>query len=503
MTNPQIEKLKEKNYVRLAQQRNDYWVDFSRNKLFNFYVAKFGIDFNIILYSEPGDHAGYYVIPFKLVQHLFKDEFLAKDQKRTLGARRWVVLVINHIFRVTNCPETVDVRSYYFKPKKTNTGQAGHYMQTTISETDIALAKELNSKAYPDLTMKGVVSIKENEALKDLQHRLKNIADFFKARYDEEYGTFQSDRASGNPIGRTGKLRRIWSGVFKGTENKQYAAQISFVINTEDSCLDVGFYFGRASAQDMKKDKRAKLESHLNQLGALLFQKIQSNPELRTQYDTLFDLGFMAHIVGERVDANTWLNNANINPKHSSITYSLFPNSLGFIDLTAIDACVSFVMPLMLNIPENIEVAGKNKTKKIVPPLTPEQRAKQAEMRAMIGLEGEKFVLAHEKINLRTQNIQKKGYPCHQSLLSDSFGYDILSCNANGDLFIEVKTTTRLKGEHYAGTFYMSVPEYEFYNGNKRKYRLYRVYDIYGNPEIEIIDLTNMTFHVDGYKVTL
>ena len=61
-------------------------------------------------------------------------------------------------------------------------------------------------------------------------------------------------RATGNAIAIGGtNFKRVWSGIFKGAENKQYAAQISFVMNPNEACLDVGFYFGRASGHSFDK----------------------------------------------------------------------------------------------------------------------------------------------------------------------------------------------------------------------------------------------------------
>jgi hypothetical protein len=158
-------------------------------------------------------------------------------------------------------------------------------MNTVILQSHIDLVKTLGSTSYTGLSMKGIAPLSDINALKDLQKRLKEIADFFKARYDKDYGVFEAERTTGNPVGRTGKLRRVWSGVYKGTYNKQYSAQISFVINTPENCLDVGFYFGRASAQDMKKEERLKLESHLKELGLLLFKGITADPVLRQHYN--------------------------------------------------------------------------------------------------------------------------------------------------------------------------------------------------------------------------
>ena len=376
-------------------------------------------------------------------------------------------------------------------------------MNLDIYKSDIELVKILNSTTYPKLTMKGSVSDKNILALKALQTRLKNLSDFFKKKYDPDYGIFKSARASGNPVGRTGILRRVWSGIYKGTYNKQYSAQISFVINTEDECLDVGFYFGRASSQDMKKPERIKLEDNLKQLGFLLFKSIGESDDLKSKYQMLFDLGFRASVKGERVNPEKWLSNTIDDPKHSSITISLYPDSTGLINLLDIDACVALAIPLMLDLPDDINTISNHRTKRTISPLTAEQRAKQAEMRAKIGLEGEKFAMDLEMKNLILQGLERKGYPDHKALISDNYGYDILSHNGSTDIYIEVKTTSRLKGEYLSEVFFMSVPEYKFYNDHISTYKLYRVYDIFGDPELHEIDLNLITPEINGYKMII
>lgn len=376
-------------------------------------------------------------------------------------------------------------------------------MEKIIRKEDIDLVTALSIDSYPTLSMNGVVPVNTISEFKDLQIRLKAIADFFKAKYDGDYGVFSSERSGGNPIGLSGKLRHVWSGVYKGTTNKQYSAQISFVINTQNSCLDVGFYFGRASSKGLDKDRATRFQNNLRHLGLLLSNELNSNKLLQETYNNLFEIGFQAQISGRRVDSQTWLENLKRDPTDSYILFNLYPNSLGYIDLRAIDSYVSFLMPLMSAFPENVEVVRSVRTKRMMKPLTPEQRAQQAEMRALIGFHGEEYVMEYERLRLSNLNIEKEGCPDHRSQRSDSFGYDIFSSEQDSDLFIEVKTTTRLKSEASSKTFYVSVPEYTFFTNNKSNYKLYRVYDIYGSPEVEIVDLDKLEPQIDGYRFTL
>lgn len=369
-----------------------------------------------------------------------------------------------------------------------------------IYEADIDLVRELNTYKYVQ-TMKGVVTDSQMKQFKNLQDRLQALSDFYKQKYDNTAGVFRSERSTGNPISYHGNLRRVWSGIYKGTDNKQYAAQISFVINFEEEGLDIGFYFGRAGSFNMKKDIREKLFLETKELGKLLYTQICSDELLQTVYHSLFDLGFKAEIREERVTAEDWLQNLIIDPNHSSVVFTLKPNENGEIDSSGIDLYVAMVIPLISGLPEYISKYSSVDNRKNLRPLSPEQRAKQAEQRALIGLTGEKHVMHLERERLKGLGLQTK-YPIHRALISDNYGYDILSIDeAGNEIFIEVKTTTLLKQEQRASVFFISFQEFSFYEANARNYRLYRVYDIYGEPNLEILDLAKLNKSVDKYKI--
>jgi hypothetical protein len=375
-------------------------------------------------------------------------------------------------------------------------------MNVSILKEDIDLIAELDVR-YHTLTMNGIVPESKKREFDNIKKKLRSISDFFKQRYDSEYGTFISEQATGNPVGRGGNLRRVWSGIFKGSRNKQYAAQISFVINTKEKCLDVGLYFGRASSHQLEKGTKEKLEAQLIYIGSLLYSEIRSNEDLKKIYYSLFDYGFKAERRDIPIDAEAWLSNLKEDPTYSSITFSLYPNKFGYIDTATIDLYVSMVLPLMSYIPEdinNVNVYPKRRVK----PLTPEQRAKQAELRTLIGIRGEEYVMKHEVERLKHISLANASYPIHQALVSDSYSYDILSCDdESNDIYIEVKTTTLLRTEQRARFFFISAPEYRFYLNNKASYRLYRVYDIYGTTEMEIIDLSSIEPEIDGYRIAI
>jgi hypothetical protein len=371
-----------------------------------------------------------------------------------------------------------------------------------ISKSDIELVTKLSSRKYPK-SMKGIISSEEDKYFKGLQEKLKRISDTVKSQYGVFYGPFTSERSKGNPVNRAGALRRVWSGVYKGALNKQYAAQISLVINMEAGGLDIGFYFGRTSAMALDKHQREQFEKQLKQLGQLLYNEVKNNHIIGSIFNRLVDLGFITEAKNRRVTPASWLEEINISPSHSSITITVKPDDSGVISFSTIDTYIALVMPLMDAFPVDISIENNVIKNKLPKPLTPEQRAKQAEMRALIGLKGEEFVFEFEKQRLLDANINISDYPSHRSLISDTFHYDILSHDGVNDLFIEVKTTTRQKKDSYSKIFYMSAHEYQFFRDNLKNYRLYRVYDVYGDPAIYIIDIENIEPEVDTYRINL
>lgn len=376
-------------------------------------------------------------------------------------------------------------------------------MTFNITTKDISLVKGLSSNHYPSKGLKKTVPVEERNELLALRRRLGYMSDFFKSRYDNEYGKFHSEYSTGNPVGRGGELRRVWSGIFKGSQNKQYSAQISFVINVEDESLDVGFYFGRASAFRLEKKERDVFENELLLIGGLLSTSIDENNDLQKRYYDLFELGFRAEIKDKIVTPEQWLENAKKSPEYSSVVIGIQPNSFGIIDLEVIDFYVSMVIPLMNALPEKLDSLNQVKKRK-VSALTPEQRAKKAERLSKIGLDGEKYIMEYEASRLKDSNISKANYPCHKALDSDNEGYDILSSDLEGnDIFIEVKTTTMPKNHPWSKTFFLSSAEFKFYKENKGRYRLYRVWNIYVDPSVDEIDLENVDMKNEGFIVTI
>ncbi len=116
MTKDELEDIKKNNYALVAQPHTNYWFGISSNKLRNTYIEKFGDNFNLIIYSGADKDTDYYIFPFKKIKHLFKDEFYSKDAKTTTVGKRWVGNIKNHILKITNNPNHIDVKEYFGNP---------------------------------------------------------------------------------------------------------------------------------------------------------------------------------------------------------------------------------------------------------------------------------------------------------------------------------------------------------------------------------------------------
>ena len=171
-----------------------------------------------------------------------------------------------------------------------------------ITLNDLELINQLCDRTYTGNRLLSNASNAEHDQLNAVKRKLRAIADFFANKYGEEFGPFTTGISSGNPIAIGGtRFNNVWSGLFKGAENKQYSAQISFVMNRQETCLNVGFYFGAASAHHLSVDERQRLEGQLSDLGNNLSNSLVNNPEIRSDYENLFDNGFQATGSGERM----------------------------------------------------------------------------------------------------------------------------------------------------------------------------------------------------------
>lgn len=368
-----------------------------------------------------------------------------------------------------------------------------------ITLQDLLLINSLSSRKFSDNSLLSNATLSEKEHLKVVTDKLKKIGNYFAEKYNPVYGPFETSVSTGNPIAIGGtSFKRVWSGIFKGARNKQYAAQISFVMNEDEPCLDVGFYFGRASGHSFNAEERKELEMQLKRLGTQLSDAIIIDEKLRERYHSLFDFGFTAYAKGSDVTAEEWYNIIRIDTKKSQLVAKVYPNDFSIIEYSTIDAFVSQVIFLMGTIREFTEVPRTV----TIAPLTPEQRAKQAERLAQIGLKGELFVMQFESARLKKLGLNTADYPKHLALESMHYGFDVLSLNERKEeIYIEVKTTTRQQTDPAARRFFISNNEFDVFSDSASKYQLYRVYNVENEPALEIVDLASAVRKPDGYII--
>jgi hypothetical protein len=365
-----------------------------------------------------------------------------------------------------------------------------------ITENDLILVNDLYSRSYTRNTLLSSASELEREQLLLIRRKLKGIAEYFSTKYATDYGPFETEMSSGNPVGQSTNLNNVWAGLFKGNSNKQYSAQISFVINRFEKCLDVGFYFGRASARSITKVEKRILEIQFKEIGANLSASIENNIYVKERFNSLFEYGFKAYLNGNLSTPFKWKKGIALNPQASHIIARIYPNEFGEIESTKLDLLVAQVMFLMGSIDKVTE------SNKVIPPLTSEQYIKRAERLAEIGLKGEFFIMEQEAHKLERLGFLNNEYPRHVALESNKFGYDILSKNELGeDVFIEVKSTTRSIDDIFSRKFSISNHEHNTYLNNNNKYKLARVYNVENSASVEYINLSEVTKKADGYIV--
>jgi hypothetical protein len=365
-----------------------------------------------------------------------------------------------------------------------------------LSKKDLLFVRKLSKRTYSNNKLLSNASESEKQQLKEIKEKMKKLAKYFAEKNNALYGPFQSDVVTGNDIAIGGtKLKGIWSVFYKGAGNKQFAAQITFGINTDLVCLNVSFSFGDAEVRSIKGAEKEKYANQSKMLRQSLANSLNNNEEFRRTYFELFDFGFSAYTKEGYVTGNNWINGIMANEKGCGITAKIFPNDFDVIEYSKIDSYISQLIFLMGGISNN-EASVLPK----IAPRTPEQRAREAERLAEIGMKGELYIMRREKEKLESLGLNYVGYPDHVALKSTTYGYDIISLDdKNNKIFIEVKTTTKKKEDENAKIFFLSSNEYNVYTKNKLQYKLYRVYDIENCPSYEIINLETVVKEPDGY----
>lgn len=148
-----LKTLSERHYIRKAGAE-DYWFDFTQNKLEN-YKNEYGDDFCLVLYaSETEDDS--YVLPYADVKHLFSDQYI-DDRKR------WVGSFDGNLLRVRRSNQTMSVSAYY---------NAFEYLDKELSDED----QDFKGISEPE----ALYDVQDEIRLGDLQKRIRAFNDAYR-----------------------------------------------------------------------------------------------------------------------------------------------------------------------------------------------------------------------------------------------------------------------------------------------------------------------------------
>ncbi|TXE10261.1 HNH endonuclease [Algoriphagus aquimarinus] len=99
------------NYV-LKASANNKWSGFQDSVISKLSI-KFGLSFNIVIWTDSDSESDYYCIPFEVLKHLFLDEH------KTTGKypNRWTAVILDHQFLMhSNSNLSIDISSFYGLP---------------------------------------------------------------------------------------------------------------------------------------------------------------------------------------------------------------------------------------------------------------------------------------------------------------------------------------------------------------------------------------------------
>lgn len=99
------------NYIRKADPKQDYWFDFSFDRLHT-YIRHFGDAFNLIIAGSELVEGDFFVIPFSSVKHMLRDSYLSEGKRR-----RWIGSIRYNELKIRNCPESLDIGNFYGIPE--------------------------------------------------------------------------------------------------------------------------------------------------------------------------------------------------------------------------------------------------------------------------------------------------------------------------------------------------------------------------------------------------
>ena len=105
------DQLKQGNYIRKADPKEDYLFDFFVNKLKKYkYSRKFGVNFNLIIAGSETKENDFFIIPYSSISHMLRRKYTSTHKNKS---KRWVGSIKHNQLRINNCPETLNVVQFY------------------------------------------------------------------------------------------------------------------------------------------------------------------------------------------------------------------------------------------------------------------------------------------------------------------------------------------------------------------------------------------------------
>jgi hypothetical protein len=125
--------IEQKNYVRKADPKVNYWFDFSYSKLQR-YRDKFGSNFCLIIAGSENQDGDFYAIPFVNVKDVFIEQYLSNDK---VGKVRWVGNIIGHNLKLTTCKVFKDISLFYGNPSFVSYEERPFQLESNLSEEEL------------------------------------------------------------------------------------------------------------------------------------------------------------------------------------------------------------------------------------------------------------------------------------------------------------------------------------------------------------------------------
>jgi len=136
------------NYIRKADPKVDYWVDFSVNPIAD-YLDRCGENFNVVIAGNPELEGDFFAIPYSSLKHMLTEATLAKSQD---GRRRWIANIVGTELKVTNAEQRLDVSRWYGNPfqleNKTEFLDTTEYNDFAIENRRIDISQRVKQSTF-------------------------------------------------------------------------------------------------------------------------------------------------------------------------------------------------------------------------------------------------------------------------------------------------------------------------------------------------------------------